>query len=245
LKQSCYDIDSLRFLPGFHNLALMELFGFIEIECATATEKETWPLAKITPTDWGRTIFGYFAQNNLVMSFLEDDEPTQFSPDSWETEFKKYIPDWKKSLLQVERKTTEEGNYIFKVSLGKASCKIAVPACLSLDELAYGILDAFDNDHLYEFIYKNQYGVEESIAHPYADRTHEFSTDDCAVSYMPLYKGMTFIFHFDFGDDWEFKIQVEVMPTGEPDYPDLTVIEKRGTPSEQYPNWESKYDDDD
>ncbi len=41
----------------------------------------------------------------------------------------------------------------------KASCKIAVPADLSLDELAYGILDAFDfdNDHLYGFIYKNQY----------------------------------------------------------------------------------------
>ncbi len=52
LKESRYDVDSLRFLPGFHNLALMELFGFIEIERAAATEKETWPLAKITPTDW-------------------------------------------------------------------------------------------------------------------------------------------------------------------------------------------------
>ncbi len=247
LKQSSYDLDSLRFLLGFHNLALMELFGFIEIERAIATEKETWPLAKITTTDWGRTILGYFAQNNSVMSFLERDESVESSPDSWETEFKKHIPDWKLSLLQVERKTTEEGSYIFKVSLGKASCKIAVPACLRLDELAHGILDAFgfNNDHLYEFIYKNQYGVEESIAHPYAERAHEFSTEDCPVGYMPLYKGMTFIFHFDFGDDWEFKIQVEAMPTGASDYPDLTVIEKRGALPEQYPDWEDPYEDDD
>ncbi len=236
---------TFRYRPGLHNLALMELFGFIDVECTAANENETWPLSIIKPTEWGRVIFGYFAQNNLVMSFLEDDELSQAGSGIWETEFKKYIPDWKRNLLQVERKTTEAGAYIFKVALGKASCKLGVPADLSLDELAYGILDAFDfdNDHLYEFIYKNQYGVEERIAHPYMDRNHAFSTDDCAVGYLPLYKGMTFIFHFDFGDDWEFKIQVEAMPSAELNYSDLTVIEKRGTPPEQYPDWEDEDED--
>jgi len=232
----------LRFSPGLYNLALMELFGFIDIECTVADEIETWPLSVIKPTDWGRAIFGYCVQNNLVMSFLEDDHA---GLGAWENEFKKYIPAWEKSLIQAEREITEEGAYIFNVSLGKASCKIAVPANISLDELAYGILSAFDFDcdHLYEFIYKNEYGVEESIAHPYADRTHEYCTEDCPVGYLPLYKGMTFIFHFDFGDDWEFKIQVEAMPSAEADYPELTVIEKRGTPPEQYPDWEDEDDD--
>lgn len=237
----------LRFRPGLHNLALMELFGFIDTECTAANENETWPLAKITPKDWGRAIFGYFVQNNLVISFLEDDEPVQAGSGVWETEFKKYIPAWEKSLIQAERKITAEGVYIFNVSLGKASCKIAVPADISLDELAYGILAAFDFDcdHLYEFIYKNEYGVEESIAHPEADSDHEYCTADCPVGYLPLYKGMTFIFHFDFGDDWKFKIRVEAMPSAESNYSELTVIEKPGTPPKQYRDWEDGYEDDD
>jgi hypothetical protein len=247
VKSNRDNMYRLRFSPGLHNLALMELFGFIDIECTVADENETWPLSVIKPTDWGRAIFGYFVQNNLFIPFLEDDEPDQAGSGIWETEFKKYIPDWKRSLLQVERKITEEGAYIFNVSLGKASCKIAVPANISLDELAYGILAAFDfdSDHLYEFIYKNEYGIEESIAHPYADSAHEYCTADCPVGYLPLYKGMTFIFHFDFGDDWEFKIQVEAMPSAESNYSELKVIEKRGALPKQYRDWEDEYEDDD
>ncbi|MDI1292898.1 MAG: hypothetical protein PSV18_09150 [Methylobacter sp.] len=232
----------LRFRPGLHNLALMELFGFIDIKCV-ANEDETWPLDKIKPTAWGSAIFGYFAQNNRVMPFLGfKNRLDQADPEFWEIEFKKHIPAWKKSLIQVERKTTERGTYIFKVTLGKASCKLGVPAGLSLDGLACGILDAFkfDNDHLYEFIYKNQCGIKESIVHPFVDRGSDFCTEDCTVGYLPLYKGMTFIFHFDFGDDWEFKIQVEAMPSAELDFSDLTVIEKRGTPPEQYPDWDDE-----
>jgi hypothetical protein len=235
----------LRFRPGLHNLALMELFGFIDIECTAANENETWPLSIIKPTDWGRAIFGYFAQNDLVLPFLKYDEPEQAGSGIWEVEFKKYIPEWKKSLRQAERKTTEEGAYIFKVTLGKTSCKLGVPADISLDELAYGILDAFDfdSDHLYEFIYKNQYGIEERIVHPYMN--DELSADAYTVGYLLLYKGMTFMFHFDFGADWEFKILVEAMPSAESNYSELTVIEKRGTPPEQYRDWEDSYEDDD
>ena len=157
------------------------------------------------------------------------------------------LADWKRSLVQIERNITETGSYLFNVSLGNASCRMAVPAGISLDELAYGILEAFDfdSDHLYEFVYKNEYGVEESIAHPYADSDHEYCTADCPVGYLPLYKGMIFIFHFDFGDNWEFKIQVGAMPPTEPDYSELTIIEKRGTPPEQYADWEGGYEDDD
>jgi len=239
LEQDRYDPLSLRYRPGLHNLALMELFGFIEVERGPATEKEAWPIATIDTTAWGHTVLGYLTQHFAAMPFLEDDELIQAEPEAWENEFKKYIPDWKRSLLQVERNITETGSYILNVSLGKASCKMAVPAGISLDELAYGILAAFDfdSDHLYEFIYKNEYGVEESIAHPYAESDHEHCTDDCPFGYMPLYKGMAFIFHYDFGDDWEFKIQVEAVPPIEPDYPELTVIEKRGTPPEQYRDW--------
>ncbi len=222
---------SLRFSPGWHNLALMELFGFITTEC-DANENETWPLSSIKATDWGRTLLNY------LLNHHDTDEP-----DAWEAEIKKYIPAWKKSLLQLEYKPTEEGAYIFKVSLGKASCKLGVPAKLNFDSLALNILRAFnfDNDHLYEFIYKNQYGVEERIVHPYVSDA-EFFTDECTVGYLPLYEGMNFVFHFDFGDDWEFNIQVEAMPSAELNFTELTLIEKRGTPPKQYSDWDE--DDD-
>lgn len=242
-------LESIRYHPGYHNLALMELFGFVDIECA-ANENEMWPLAIIKPTDWGRTLFGYFGQNNTVLSILDfdfEDELDEADPVLWEGEIKKHIPAWKNSLLKIGHKSTEEGAYIFKVTLGKASCKFGVPADLSLDELAHGILHAFefDNDHLYEFTFKNQYGIEESIAHPYADRSHKYCTEDCLVGYLPLYKGMVFTFLFDFGDNWEFKILVGAMPSAALSFTDLTVIEKRGTPPEQYPDWGDEYEDED
>ncbi|MFU8788916.1 MAG: IS1096 element passenger TnpR family protein [Methylobacter sp.] len=223
----------LRFTPGLHNLALMELFGFIATKY-TADENEIWPLSSIKPTDWGLTIFGYLMQNNFIDLFFEDDAELS----AWEAGIKKQLPAWKKSLRQPEHKIIKEGAYIFNVSLGGASCKLGVPAKLSLEYLAFDILSAFnfDNDHLYEFIYKNQYGVEERIAHPYMDDA-KFYADERTVGELPLYKGMTLVFHFDFGDNWEFNIQVEAMPSAELNFTELTVIEKRGTPPKQYSDW--------
>jgi hypothetical protein len=65
--------------------------------------------------------------------------------------------------------------------------KIAVPSTTCLEELAGSILRAFnfDNDHLYEFIYKNRYGITERVVHSSVEN-------------------MEFIFHIDFGDDWRF-----------------------------------------
>lgn len=235
------DKDHLRYMPGLHNLALMELFGFVIIECDKNNEAETWPVAKITLTDFGGALINYFFQNNWIVdgifTFLI---PNQEADDYWEDELKQLIPNWKNSL-QENNKTiaaSSEGCYIFKVKLGKASCTLGVPANLSLDELAIGILDAFDfdNDHLYEFIYKNQHGIEKHISHPYLDeyREAELTTNQCSVGSLSLYKGMTITFLFDFGDYWEFKIQVAQMPSPELQFDDLTVIEKKGTPPKQY-----------
>jgi Plasmid pRiA4b ORF-3-like protein len=234
----------LFYAPGLHNLALMKFFGFITVECETNNETETWSIAKVKSTDVGHAILGYFAQCNrsyLLSIMFGDDEGIT---GSWEDGFKKALPAWQKSLLPDNNKAIaaqQEGCYIFNVTLEKASCKLGVPANLSLDELAHGILDAFDfddHDHLYEFIFKNQYGIEDRIAHPYGDSDYEFASDECSVGYLPLYKGMMITFWFDFGDDWIFKIQVAQMPSPELHFDDLTVIEKKGTPPKQYPDWD-------
>jgi len=269
----------LRYSPGLHNLALMELFGFIDIQTYPATEKETWSPATIELTAWGEAVFNYFVeytesisslfmddiqaldspilsllvegiQHNTMIESQDSKRKTLFeqeipsvAPDQgWEEEFKQYIPTWKTSLLEVEVESEltelQTGTYIFKVAVGKTYRKLAVPSQVSLDGLAYAILGAFefsDTSHLYEFVYKNEYGIKEHIAHPYVDADDEncFSTDNCTVGQLPLYEGMTFVFRFDFGDSWEFKIQVESL-AADMQVTDITLIGGSGFPPKQY-----------
>ena len=116
-----------------------------------------------------------------------------------------HIPAWEKSLRQSEAVEIQDSVCVFKVALGSVYRKIAVPGITSLEELAGSILRAFnfDNDHLYEFIYKNRYGITERVVHPSLE-SDELYTTECVVGKLPLHKGMELIFHFDFGDDWRF-----------------------------------------
>jgi len=49
---------------------------------------------------------------------------------------------------------------------------------------------------------------------------------------------MEIIFHFDFGDDWRFKMVVESIANNDAHSSAVTVIEQRGEPPEQYPDWD-------
>jgi len=53
-----------------------------------------------------------------------------------------------------------------------------------------------------------------------------------------IYKGQQFIYLFDFGDMWEFKIQV--MDFIENEETDLLpkIIESKGKSPQQYPDWD-------
>lgn len=236
------DVYFLNYMPGLHKLALMELFGFIEIQSGKPIAEEHWHISKITTTDWGSLVLvriqqiGYGYGLWLFDENIDEDEGEDESAQSWETEFKTHIPEWKNDLQGLDTEVVTEGAFIFKVSLGKVYRKLAVPANSLLDDLASAILDAFsfDNDHLYEFIYKNPYGITESIAHPYSDSSHEFCTADAIVGQLPLQANMSFKFHFDFGDDWYFDIVVEAMASSNISETNIVVIEEHGEPPEQY-----------
>jgi hypothetical protein len=144
-----------------------------------------------------------------------------------------------KSLKEPKIEEIEPSSYVFKISLGSAYRKIAVPSTVSLEDLAGSILSAFnfDNDHLYEFIFKNRYGITERIVHPYVDND-ALCTTDCVIGELPIYKGMELTFRFDFGDDWRFQLLVESILSNDSSYSEPTVIEQKGEPPEQYPDWD-------
>jgi len=239
LKEKPHDFAYLRYRPGFHNLALMALFGFIRIEQDTALSGENWPIVNIVPSPWGRALLTHFAKH--ITSF---DEPVNEPSDDelmalWASELKTYLPELEKGLKQPEPEESQDNVYVFKVILGSAYRKIAVPGDTGLEKLASTILRAFnfDNDHLYEFVYKNRYGITERVVHPYVE-SDELCTTDCIVGELPLYQGMELIFHFDFGDDWRFQMVVESIASKDISYTEPTVIEQHGKPPEQYPDWE-------
>ena len=239
VKTDLRGLSYLRYRPGLHNLALMELFGFIQIKQDATLNKENWPIDTIKPTKWGSALLNYFFRHasSLEEMLFEPSENNQAEP--WSSELKSYIPNWKKSLIQPDKAVIEDGVVIFKVSLGKVYRKLAIPSGISLDELADCILAAFNfsNDHLYEFIYKNDYGIKERVVHPYAESDDDLYTSECIVGELPLYEGMEITFHFDFGDDWRFQVVVESIAAEDISFSEPKVIENHGKPPEQYPDW--------
>jgi hypothetical protein len=239
LKEKPHDFDYFRYTPGFHNMALMELFGFIRIEQDATLSGENWPIVNITPTIWGSALLNLFPKHLTIF-----DEHINYQSDYdlielWDSELKTYIPALEKSLKQPEVEEIQDSIYVFKITLGSAYRKIAVPGIASLEALAGIILSAFkfDNDHLYEFVYKNRYGITERIVHPYVENDERFTTD-CVVGELPLHKGMELTFHFDFGDNWRFQLVVESIASNDSRCSEPKVIEQQGNPPEQYPDWD-------
>ena len=218
----------------------MELFGFVWIELNSTLSKENWPIVKIKPTTWGCTLLKCFSKDITLFEGLAFEASGNEQSKLWGAELKTYIPTWKKSLDQSDTTEIEEDAVIFKVSLGKVYRKLSVPGTFSLDELAVSILSAFNfsNDHLYEFIYKNDYGITERIVHSYVENGYELHTSEYTVGELSLYVGMELTFHFDFGDDWRFLLAVESFTDENSSLQEATVIEQHGNPPEQYPEWD-------
>ncbi len=92
---------------------------------------------------------------------------------------------------------------------------------------------------MHEFIFKDCYGTTKRIVHPYVE-SNDLCTNDCKVGELSLYEGMEIIFHFDFGDDWRFKMVVESIAKNDAHSSAVTVIEQRGEPPEQYLDWDKE-----
>ena len=85
--------------------------------------------------------------------------------------------------------------------------KIEICGSYTLDDLCYTILDLFDfdNNHLYEFCMNNKkYDDNNYYARPNGE---ELSTN-IILDELALIKGQVFSLHYDFGDDWMFRIRV-------------------------------------
>ena len=247
-RQDWYDStwnERVRYWPGLHNLALMDLFGFVTIEDAPAEPKMPWQIEDVRTTKWGDSML------TLLYSELSDDEefwdklyhPQDTQPGELQPLIQPYRPNWQQTL-HLPDIGFKEGLFVFKVSLDKDLWRqITLPAQSTLEDLSDAILSAyrFDHDHLYRFLYPTRFGLKTEVIHPEMTRNDSAYTTEVRIGDLPAQPGFTMVYNFDFGDNWLFDILLERI-----DPPDLKAkpykIGKRvGKSPEQYPDGDWGY----
>lgn len=144
------------------------------------------------------------------------------------------------TILQNDKAPLIHGEYLFKV-LFNPNCwrTIALSDQHTLKDLHDWIQTAFDfnDDHLYAFYMDNL---------PFSHHCYNSPIDDdgpfvqdVTIGELRLELGQQFLYLFDFGDEWQFAVQVHAITADKTDFAAGIVAEKGEAP-EQY-----GYDDED
>ena len=158
--------------------------------------------------------------------------------------FQPYFPEWQTVYARPGREV-RSGTHIFKVTLvgwraggGNVWRRLAAPPGISLDWLAGAILRAFklDDDHLYDFRYRDQRGKSHVYNHP--DCEDGPWTSEIAVGETELAVKDAMRFTFDYGDYWQFEVRLERIDAGVCRLRRPKVIDSAGKAPEQYPQFE-------
>lgn len=208
-------VERLKYSPGLHNLALMQLFGMVEISSSPPLPGKGWEIENVSMTEWGM-----FLSMNIYESIdnyfdMADDMPDEEYKnlnafECFSSMVRPFFKDWN-NLLESSCNEFRDSVHIFKVSLGKAWMRVAVPGSCYMDKLANLILNEFDfdRDHLYSFIYKDKRGVTTQVNHSFFDEDDGAYAKKTKVGDLPLSAGMKMTFLYDFGDNWEFEMLLE------------------------------------
>jgi hypothetical protein len=230
--------QSLSYWPELHNLALMQLFGLIQVESGKPETGKGWRVKMVKKLPFGEALMQAMVRAFIERGMMWESEENPCLPlGELQSVFQPYFPEWQNTLSLPEFEF-RSGVYIFKVYLGKIWRRIAISSQMTLEEFSSLILQSvnFDSDHLDMFRYKNQIGRTVEIAHPYADASP--STNEVRIGDLPLKEGASMTYIFDFGDWWEFNIQLEKIDTDDLRTDYGAIVESQGSAPLQYPDWE-------
>jgi hypothetical protein len=217
---------------SFCMLALLELFGLLEVERGEPADGENWRILGVRPTAFGEALI------DKVFSWQLDQllHPEEDAPDFgvWQPLLQEDFPDWRKNL-EFPEPEYRDGVYYFKVRLGKPWRRIAIPADHDLETLAGWIITAFefDGDHLYGFSFRERDGSEVSVEHPYVDEAWAH-TDEYSIGYLPLEEGQSMKFLYDYGASWRFDVKLEKVETPDRRMTEPRIVESHGKAPEEY-----------
>ncbi len=238
--------ESLKYIPGLYNIALLESFGFIDVTHAEPLSGKGWKIDKIKRNSLGDAFFRYLYENLIntdsyfhfcMLNTAQIKYKTPFG--QLHEYFKPFFPEWQINL-NIPQPLFKDGTYILKVFLDKAWRTIAIDSNKTMEVLANAILDAFDFDreHLYAFYIKDRFGntieinCQMSEDGPFAD---EFKIGD-----IPIEIGSFMKFVFDFSDYWKFNIHLQEIKKSDIKLNYAKVIEVYGKAPKQYWYWDDE-----
>jgi hypothetical protein len=194
--------------PGMMTLALADLFGLVNITQGQPQPKKGWRVKQITRSLWGDAVMTLLFPNYIEAKTAATHANTA-AFNHLQPLFQPYRPLWRQTL-QWRQPEPVSDRHIFKVWLGSVWRRIAIDADATLYDLAELILASvdFENDHLHQFTYSVPGGRKMEVGHP-ALQTTRLSSDQIQIGDMGLQIGSEIEFLFDFGDCWEFRIQLE------------------------------------
>lgn len=237
-KGKIYKPDQKRnefsYTPGWHNVALLQMFGFITIKQPQKNIDKFWLIDQIRCADFGRVMIPLLDANIIERDLgwkIIDGENLHFG--EWQSLLQPFFPEWKNNLITIEPEF-QEGLYIFKIAIGSVWRRIAISGDQELELLSDAILEAFDfdNNHLYQFTYKNRKGLTASVNAPELEEP-PFTTE-VLVGELNLNPGDSLIYLYDFGDQWKFSLILEKIDTNNTEKSTPILLESHGESPEQW-----------
>lgn len=244
--------ERLNYYPGFPHLALMHLFGWIELDEDGTAPQQPWILNRVALTPVGGAMIsllvqlmeevlesrpadetGLFAGTVETMSFTKEELHEALGP---------YFPDWEQHLTTPDTSFTP-GVHTLRVHLAASphgsnsfEARLAAPGAVLLDAVAGAILNAaaFDRDHLYEFQLDDAFGREQAVSSPMEVLDPPY-TDEVRLGDLPLEEGASLTFRFDFGAEWHFGIEVASITPNDNEQSEIQILDATDHTPEQYP----------
>lgn len=212
--------------------AMLELFGWVRLEYRDPKEGEGIKVGAVERLPLGDALTEIIARWMLSSDYFDALRNRQIG--TLQPLFQPYFPEWQSNLVPPEG-DFREGEHTWRVSLGKAWRRIAIPADMDLDDLAMAILDAFDfdDDHLYCFELPDRHGRNLRIACGYEADADTY-TEDVRVGEVPLPIGGTMKFIFDYGDNWQFTVKLESVDANKSRLKKPKLIAQGGKAPAQY-----------
>ena len=186
----------LGFGYALYHLALMDLFGLVEVKHPIVplprgypTEPQLAPFGDALFTLLGRGLPARGAEEDIPDEDIENEEDEEGEEvigfGRWQPIFQPYFPDWQQNLI-LPGNEMREGIFVFRVSLGKIWRLIAISAHDTLHDLVYAILESvdFDDDHLYQWTYRDRFGAEVKATDPRGG--DGLPADEVAIGHVPL-----------------------------------------------------------
>jgi hypothetical protein len=235
-KITSYEEQSVfSYWPELRNLALFKLFGFIELSYAKPSPGKGWRIKQFKKLPFGDAIMTLLYEP-LSRMWWESEENPSLPFAELQPTLQPYFSAWQ-NVFKLPEFEFRSGVFIFKVYLRTCWRRIAISSDATLEDFSDSIRESvdFDNDHLDVFIYENQYGRSIEVHHPYSSATP--NTDLVEIGSLPLAIGASMKYIFDFGDNWEFKIELEAIQSEDPRINYAEILEEHGESPEQYPDW--------